>query len=163
MKTSSFLIIISSFFLFGCSTAQIKNDKMQSKQEIASDRIGDLLTSQDFEFIANTMLPMGQPSKNLVGNDYSVTFSPEKIVSALPYYGVAHRGVGMGRDKGMRFEGEPKDFLISNSKNEYRVSAVVKTENDSFSISMEVSKSGYATLIINSKNRESISYQGEVR
>ena len=163
MKTYSLLIVLSAFFFFGCSTAQIKKDKMEATQEKVSDPIGDLLASQNFEFIANTMFPMGQPSKNLVGDGYSVTFSPEKIVSDLPYYGVAHRGMGVGRDKGMRFEGEPIDFAITRSKNEYRATAVVKNDTDSFFITVEVSNSGYATLNIDSKNRETISYQGEVR
>ena len=163
MKTYILLTALSAFLFFGNASAQIQKDKKELKQEIAADRIDNLLASQKFEFIANTMFPMGQPSKNLVGSDYSVTFSPDKIVSDLPYYGVAHGGMGVGRDKGMRFEGEPIDFLITHSGKEYGVTAIVKAGNDSFSISMEVSKSGYATLTINSKNRESISYQGEVR
>ncbi len=163
MKTYSLLIVFSSFFLLGCSTAQMKKENIEARQEIVSDRIGDLLASQKFEFIANTMFPMGQPPKNLVGSDYSVTFSPEKIISDLPYYGVAYGGMGVGRDKGMRFEGETDDFITTHSEKEYKVTAIVKAENDSFSITMEVSKSGYASLTISSRNRETISYQGEVR
>lgn len=163
MKPYSFLIVLSTFLFFGNASAQIKKELMDSKQEVVSDRIGELLASQKFEFIANTMFPLGQPSKNLVGNDYSVIFSPEKLVSNLPYYGVAHRGMALGRDKGMRFQGEPNDYSITESGNGYLVTAMVKTDNDSFSISMEVSTSGYATLSIDSKNREAVSYQGEVR
>ena len=163
MKPFSLLIVLSTFLFFGNASAQIKKETMDSKQEVVSDRIGELLASQKFEFIANTMFPLGQASKNLVGNDYSVIFSPEKIVSDLPYSGVAHRGMGVGRDKGMRFKGEPNNYSITESGNGYVVAAIVKTDSDSFSISMEVSKSGYATLTIDSKNRETVSYQGEVR
>ena len=164
MKITYLMALMVSAFLFcGNISAQIKKDKALGNEDVISDPVGALLDSENFEFIANTMFPMGQPSKNLVGSDYSVSFSPKMILSDLPFSGVAHRGMGVGRDKGMRFQGKPMDFSIIHSEKEYHVTASVKTDDDSFDISMDVSKTGYATLTIESKNRESVSYQGEIR
>lgn len=163
MKTSFILMLVVSTFLFcGNISAQIQKDK-PANQVIVSDPVKTLLDSKNFEFLANTMLPMGQASKNLVGSEYSVRFSQEMIVSDLPFYGVAHRGMGVGLDKGMRFQGRPTDFSVQDSEKGYQINASVKTDDDRFDISMHVSKSGYATLTIESKNRESISYDGEVK
>lgn len=163
MKTYSLILVLSVFVFFGCAPAQNKNGTVEASQAKAVSSVEKLVASKKFEFIATTMYPMGQPSKNLVGNVYTVSFSPEKIVSELPYYGVAHRAVTIGKDKGMRFEGEPQVYSISESKNGFSLASVVNTDNDSYSLSMEVSNSGYAMLTINSNNRGSISYRGEVR
>lgn len=162
MKTFG-LILLSALLFFGNSTAQNKELKKEVNQEVVSLSLGELVKSKNFEFVVNTAMPLGQPSINLVGNEYSVVFSAEKIVSDLPYFGVATRFAGLERDKGMRFEGEPIDFKVVDLRNGYRVKATIKTDRDRFTLSLEIGNSGYATLTIDSKNRELISYQGEVR
>jgi|SRR5690554_875632 len=162
MKTFG-LILLSTLLFFGNSKAQNKQLTNEVSQEVVPISLGELVKSKNFEFAANTAMPLGKSSINLVGNEYTVVFSADKIVSDLPYYGVATRSAGLERDKGMRFEGKPMDFEVVNLRNGYRVKATIKTDRDRFTLSLKVGSSGYATLTIDSKNRELISYQGEVR
>lgn len=163
MKTSKFLFATLFCFILGSATAQEKSLKAHSNKEtIDNGRIAVLLNSKTFEFMANTVYPSSGAPKNLVGSDYSVTFSPEMINSHMPFYGRAYAGMTMGRDKGMRFKGKPETFIVENNAKGYEVHTIVKDENDSFSISISVSESGYATLTISSNNRETISYHGEI-
>jgi hypothetical protein len=154
MKTLRIFYTLAVLFIFGSTTAQNKSEK-------AHTSIETLLNSKNFEFIANTALPLSGPAKNLVGSNYSITFTPEMVTSNLPFYGRIYSGKVMGRDKGMRFKGKPENFNIEKSK-EYQVNASVTGENDTYEISMSVSDSGYATLIISTNDRETITYQGEV-
>lgn len=154
MKTPRILNFILVLFIFGSITAQNKTEK-------AHTSIETLLNSKNFEFIANTAIPTSGPTKDLVGSNYSITFTPEMIISNMPFYGRAYSGMALGRDKGMRFKGKPENFNIEKNK-EYQVNATVTAENDTYEISMSVSDSGYATLIISSNHRGVISYQGEV-
>ncbi|MDP2687007.1 MAG: DUF4251 domain-containing protein [Aequorivita sp.] len=155
MKALRIFFALIFLFMFGNANAQDKTEKTQSS-------IATLLNSKSFEFIANTAIPLSGPTKNLVGSNYSITFSPEMVISNMPFYGRAYSGMIMGRDKGMRFKGVPENFTLINSKNGYEVTTSVKGENDTYVISISTGNSGFATLSISSNDRGTISYQGEI-
>ena len=164
MKTYNLLFGLLFCFILGSASAQeedINSNTNNDTIETDTGRIAGLLNSKTFEFIANTVFPAGETPKNLVGSGYSVSFSPEMVISNLPFYGRGYTGMTMGRDKGMRFEGAPENFTISD-ESDYEVNATVNGESDTYSISMSVSISGYATLSISSNDRGTITYQGEV-
>ncbi len=163
MKANTFLFtLLFSFIFLGCATSKEKGiERNTNQQNVDTSSLGNLLNSKNFEFIANTVFPTTGSPKNLVGSGYSVTFSPEMIISNLPFYGRAYSGMALSRDKGMRFKGKPEDFTVENN-NEYQINATVNGENDTYEISMSVGESGFATLAISSNDRGTISYQGEV-
>ncbi|MGO3183686.1 MAG: DUF4251 domain-containing protein [Aequorivita sp.] len=164
MKIHTLLLASLFCFILGSASAQEKNveaDTINNTIDADTGRIPEMLNSKTFEFIANTVFPMGGTPKNLVGSGYSVSFTPEMIISNLPFYGRAYTGMTMGRDKGMRFEGAPENFTISDGS-DYDINVTVEGESDTYSISMSVSVSGYATLSISSNDRGTITYQGEV-
>lgn len=163
MKTRNILFAVLFCFILGGVNAQDKTAKAQLAPKAEQSKTEVLLNSKTFEFIANTMYPMGQSSKNLVGSDYSVTFSPEMIISNMPFYGRSYSAMAIGKDKGMRFKGAPEDFTVEKIRRGYEVKTTVKNDRDTFSLLLTVSDSGYATLSISTNNRETISYHGEVR
>ena len=153
MNTIRIFLATISLLFFGTMMAQ--DEEVNNSFSIES-----LLESKNFEFIANTMLPLSGPSKNLVGDGYSVVFSKDSIVSDLPYYGRAYRGLGTGKYKGMRFQGKPNVFTVEKGKR-FQINVVVK-DGETYELSLSVSDSGYATLNITNNTRDIISYQGEV-
>lgn len=116
-----------------------------------------------YEFLARTVLPVSLPPKDISADNYSVIFSKDEIVSELPYFGTARGAANLGRDKGMRFSGKPEHYEVQRNEKETIIEAVVKTENDRFVLTLTFSPSKYATLNIQSRNREVIVYQGEIR
>lgn len=162
MKTYKIIFAALFCFMLGSLNAQDKPAKAELSTTTAESEIGALLRSKNFEFIANTAIPLSGPTKNLVGSNYSITFSPEMVISNMPFYGRAYSGMTMGRDKGMRFKGKPENFTVINSKNGYEVTTSVKGENDTYVISITTGNSGFATLSISSNDRGTISYQGEI-
>lgn len=160
MKIHTLLLTALFCFIFGNVSAQEKDKKSQEIVEADMGRVESLLHSKSFEFKANTVTPASGAPKNLVGSGYSVTFSPEQIISNLPFYGRAYSGMRMGKDKGMKFQGKPENFNIEKDER-FQVSTVVN-DSDVYEISMSVSNSGYATLTITSNARGTISYQGEI-
>lgn len=161
MKKHLFLLTILFGFIIGNTSAQEKTEKIDTNHEaVYSGGLEELLNSKTFEFIANTVYPSSGAPKNLVGSGYSVSYSPEMIISYLPFFGRAYSGTTMGRDKGMRFEGKPESFSVEKKK-EYQINTVVK-DGETFDMSLSVSDSGNATLNISSNKRGTISYQGEV-
>ena len=158
------ILIFAALFSFGFASVQAQDKISKNKLSISTEQnsIEALLNSKNFEFIANTAYPTGGTSKNLVGSDYAIIFSPKMVKSHLPFYGRAYSGMNMSKDKGMRFNGKPQDFKIENNDKGYHVQTKVEDANDTFSISISVSNSGYATLTISSNNRGTISYYGEI-
>lgn len=163
MKTRNILFAALFCFILGGVTAQDKTAKTQLPTKTDQSKMAILLNSKNFEFIANTMYPLGQPPKNLVGSSYSVTFSPEMIISNMPFYWRAYSAMISGKDKGMRFKGTPEDFTVSEMKKGYEVKVTVKNDNNTYTILLTVSESGFASLSINTNNRDTLNYQGEVK
>jgi len=155
MKAFRIFYTLLVLFIFGSATAQVKAEKTVTSLET-------LLNTKNFEFIANTMIPMSGGTKNLVGSNYSITFTPEMIISNMPFYGRAYSGMALSRDKGMRFKGKPENFTITNTDKGFEINAEVEGENDTYFISITAGNSGFATLAISSNDRGVISYQGEI-
>lgn len=160
MKIHTFLLTALFCFILGNVSAQEKAKKSQEIVETDMGRVESLLQSKNFEFKASTVTPANGTPKNLVGSGYSVIFSPEEVISNLPFYGRAYSGMKLGKDKGLKFQGKPDNFSIENAKG-YQVSTTVN-DDEVYEIVLSVSKSGYATLTVTSNARGTINYQGEI-
>lgn len=145
------VIVVAIFTVIGLQ-AQKKTTQEEQKME-----------KEHVEFRAQLVIPMSLPQKDVSGDNYFIQISEEEIVSELPYLGTAHRAMNPERDKGMRFKGKPENFVLVKNNGQTTINASVKTESDEFNISLSASSSGYATLIINSRNRETITYRGEIK
>ena len=155
-----FLIVLnySTGFAQEKSKKQIKAERKVEKQ----NQVEAMMNARTFVFIARTAIPQGYKTVNLNTSMYNVSFSPENIISYLPYYGRAYSGIGYGNDSGLKFEGKPEEFTVTKGKKNYSAKAVVKGENDIFSIIFTVSFEGSTSLSVNSNNRSTISYSGVI-
>lgn len=151
-------LIVISGFAQEKSKKQIKEEKKIEKQK----QVEAMITAKEFVFKGRTAMPSGYKSVNLATTTNYVKFHPERIESYMPYYGRAYSGVGYGGDSGLKFEGKPEEYTFTKGKKNYQVSATVKGERDTYNLSLTVGFEGSASLIINSNNRSSISYSGEI-
>ena len=158
-----YIIYSLLFICFHSSYVNAQNkEELPTNVDKTNKTLDALMISKTFEFMAITAYPLSQSPKNLSGSNYSISFTPTEISSHLPFYGTGHGGMALKRDKGFRFKGTPKDFIVKQTERGYEVSALVTDENDVFSISLSVSNSRTATLSISTNNRSSMSFFGEV-
>jgi len=148
--------IVTLFVLFGYLNSDDVSDEFQTA--IAAQEV----QKQSYNFIATKIIPLNLPSKSLVGDNYTIFISEDEVKSDLPYRGVRRQGIAMGKDKGNRFERKPTSYSVTKLEKETRVEATVESENDVFEITLTFSDSGYATLIINCRNKETVTYLGEM-
>ena len=156
------------FFAFLSLTQSIAQEK--SKKEIREEKklekqkqIALLVESKEFLFVANRVMPQSGRSINLT-TDYFAEFHPELIKADLPFFGRAYAGAGYGgSDGGINFEGKPTVYNIEKKKKNYVIKAEVRGERDSYTIMLLVYFEGSATLSINSNNRSSITYDGDIK
>lgn len=141
------------------SKKEIKEEKKLEKQK----QIALLVESKEFVFVATRVMPQSGRTINLT-TDYFAEFQPEFIKADLPFFGRAFSGIGYGgSDSGINFEGKPTVFSIEKKKKAYYIKVDVRGERDSYSLMLTVYFEGSATLSVNSNNRSSISYDGDIK
>jgi hypothetical protein len=136
--------------------AQKEKKRMEKEKDVAT-----LVDSKTFVFKATRAIPTGFKSMDLTTNPNFVKFSPELIVSEMPYFGRAY-SVSYGGDAGLKFEGKPEVYTVEKKKKAYSLEARVKSSNDYFTIHLSVGFEGSSSMSISSNNRSSISYNGEI-
>lgn len=159
-----FLMLTLIVFSFTNASAQEKTKK-QLKKEAKLEKqkqVALLVNSKEFVFSPRVVSPQGGSNINLNDVSYSIEFHPELIKSYLPFFGRGYGGVPYGGGNGMEFEGKPTVYTIEKTKRFYLVKVEVRGERDSYSIMLSVYFEGNAHLSINSNNRSSISYDGNI-
>lgn len=159
-----YLILAFTVFSFANAIAQEKTKK-QLKEEAKLEKqkqVALLVDSKEFVFSPRSVSPQGGRSITLTDVSYSMEFHPDLIKSYLPFFGRGYAGIGYGGDNGMEFEGKPTVYTVKKNKKAYVIKAEVKGERDSYTIMLSVYFEGNAYLVINSNNRSSISYYGEI-
>jgi len=164
MKTKISVLMVLMLFIGTTLFAQEKSKK-QLREERAIEKqqqIEAMINAKEFVFDGRTAIPTGYKSMNLTTNTNYVKFHPDRIESYMPFFGKAYAGIGYGSDGGLKFDGKPDNYTITKESKNYQVNASVKGTNDTYKISLSVSFNGSASLSINSNNRSSISYNGEI-
>lgn len=140
------------------SKKQIKEEKkieLQKEVEI-------LVNTKEFIFVGQTAFPIGYKTMNLNANSNYVKFNADFIESRMPFFGKSYGTATNSTDVGLQFEGKPEDFTITTGKKNHDITAVVKSESDTYTINVTVGFDGASTLSIISNNRSNISYGGQI-
>jgi hypothetical protein len=164
MKTKAFFLVALFAFILVNGFAQ-EAAKKPTKAELKAEKqkqIEGMVDAKEFVFVGRTALPTGYKSVNLTTNTNYVKFYPDTIDSYMPYFGRAYSNVGYGGDTGLKFVGKADEYTVTKGKKNYQVNAVVKTNKDTFRISLSVGFDGNASMTINSNNRSPISYNGDI-
>jgi hypothetical protein len=166
MKTKFFYIILLLAGFSAPSFCQEKTKKqIKEEQEItAQKQTEDLLSSKEFVFTGTIAYPTGYRSVNLTLIQNFVKFHPDMVECSMPYYGRASSSAAYSSSNsgGFKFEGKPENFTVTKRKKNYQVEAQVKTEGESYRLTMIVELSGSTSLTIISLNRSPISYSGQI-
>ena len=164
MKNTVFLIIIALMFTIVKVEAQEGKSKKQLREEKKAQQIEDtksIVESGTFVFKATTANPMGSSSINL-STEYDVRVTRDSIYSYMPYYGRAYTASYGGTDSPMHFNNKFETINIEETKKGYLVKVVVKNGNDRLEYNFNISETGSVSLNVNSTNRQSISYFGNL-
>jgi len=124
-------------------------------------RIQERLDSRNFKVDIDFMIPARGGSRAL-SSPYSLTLIGNKVISYLPYVGVA-RNVPYGGGSGMNFESTTDDFTEQAARKDRRVFLfTTRTDEDRMTFKITVFSNGTCSVTVHSENRDPIDYQGQL-
>lgn len=163
MKTKLSILLVLSFFLSISVFAQKKSSKeiKAEKELLLQKQIEALIDSKNFVFEAQRISPRGGRIIILDYNTYFLKFNEEKVTCDLPFFGRGYN-IGYGSDGGIKFDGKPENIKVEKKNKSYNFKAIVKGKDDVYNLMFSVFFNRSTTLTVNSNNRSSIIYYGEI-
>lgn len=165
MKTKSFILLLFFCFLSLPVIAQEKSKK-EFRAERALQKQKDtesLINSKNFIFSAEKANPLGYRMIILDYNTYTINVTEENVVCDLPFFGRGYNVAYGSSDGGLKFEGKPENITIEKKKKNYIIKMTVQGKNDVYNLLFSVFFDGGTNVSVNSNNRASISYDGEIK
>jgi len=151
------LIVIGS-----CLHLSYGQDEKKERQASETALIKNLIDSQDFDFVAQSVLPARGAIRQL-SSLYDIAISKDSVVSYLPYFGRAYTVPYNSTEGGFKFTSTKFEYSASpTKKNGWDILIKPKDYNEVQELSFRIFNNGYASLRIVSLNREPISFQGYI-
>ncbi|GAB1451144.1 DUF4251 domain-containing protein [Draconibacterium sp.] len=164
MKSLTFTFILSlSFTLIFAQDS--KKSKRQIKADIKAQKIQlikSIIDSKTFVFKAYSVIPSNEKVKTLT-SDFGIEVRIDSIFSYMPYFGNAYsRDYTSFKDSPMGFAQPMDSYKKLKTKSGYDIEIKVNNLNDVIELTFHISKTGDASVVASSLNRQSISYVGEI-
>lgn len=152
-----FLLIL----LLGATTVEGK--KRFSQKEF--NNMEQLIKSNRFQIDITRVIPSRGMDVTRFNISGKITINDSLYVGYLPFFGRAYR-LTPGSDAGIEFDGKPLKYsykvVESRRKTVINYEFSIAGKEDTFRFFIEISPKGSCSISLNSNNRESISYIGEV-
>lgn len=153
-----YIILLTTLLCNSCATTnQVEN----KKQLIAA------IEKHMYTFTAINVQPMSAPTFNLTSNYYTVNVKPDSVKIFLPYFGVSYNAP-LDATKG-GFDLTSTKFKYEEKKQKkglYEImitpqdASVFNTPQDIRYLILNIGESGYGTIILQSNNKQMISFYG---
>lgn len=144
----------------GCGISRQTPEEKKAEEQRTTKAVQQKLETRSFQIDIDYMIPMRGRSRAV--SSYSISVDGNNINSYLPYYGVA-RSVPYGGGNGLNFKAEMDEYTEKPTKDGGREIVIkVTTEEDSFTYHIIIYTNGRADVHVQCRNREDISYRGNV-
>ena len=154
-------IAVSAMILTGCSVTSMTPQQKEAEEMRVEEGVYKALDSGRYRIGVDTMIPRRGSSQHLT-TPYSVTVDGDKLISYLPYFGVAY-DVPYGGGKSLNFESTIKEYnRKTGRKGEEVIGLMTDNGEDVLYYQFTIFPNGKTTVDVRAKKRESISFWGEL-
>ena len=158
-RTALITLFLGAFLLQGCGVLLESREDRLVRQEREAQVIRESIESGDFKMEIRQMIPLQMAPRHVT--NYSVTVKGDHIISHLPYSGRAWN-VPYGGGHALKYESDIEEKAIyRDDDGSYTVRLLIRTDEDTHVYTFHFSLGGSASLLVQSRNRDSISYNGE--
>ena len=149
--------LVASVMLSGCATAE---ERAARAAEQAA-KVRTALTERNYKISIDHMYPMKGGSKS-VSFGYTVEVRNDSLFSYLPYIGRAYQ-IPYGGGKGLNFSERIGSYQETQRKNGLQhIEIGVKNDEDTYLYTIEVWDNGKSQINVQARQRERISYSGDI-
>lgn len=166
MKTIRNILAIAALFI-----------TVQANAQTDKETTVKIVNEQHFIFNATSAMPMSNYEVNkilskmpggggggliqLTGSQYQLIVDKDSVEAYLPYYGRAYSATMDPNDSGLKFKSKKFSYKADKKKKgSWQIKINTKDVKDSPSMVLSVSENGYATLNVNSNNKQPITFNG---
>ena len=147
---------MTGLVLVSCATQE---ERAARKAELAKN-VTAALNARKYKIDITRMIPSKGPSKSV--SSYSIEVRNDSLISYLPYIGRAY-SVPYGGGNGLNFAAPISNYKESTKKNGMReIEISVTNSEDSYVYTLGVFDNGSSSLDVQSRQREQISYTGDM-
>ena len=153
-------IPIILFVMAFCGGATVEEKAARAAEQAA--KVNKALKERKYKIDVERMYSMRGGSKTL-SYGYSVDVRNDSLISYLPYFGRAY-SVPYGGGKGLTFSeriGSYQEYQKGNGLRHIEIS--LRNDEDTYLYTIEVYENGSSSISVQSRQRENISYSGEMR
>jgi acetyl-CoA carboxylase carboxyltransferase component len=137
--------------------AQNTSSEKQTKETV----IKNLIDSKNYVFTAKSVHPQSSSIRHLT-SEYDMKVMGDSIVTYLPYFGRAYSAPVNLSQGGIQFTSTDFNYTIDSKRKEWIIVIKPRESIDVRELTLRVFKNGSASLMVNSTNRQSISYNGVI-
>ena len=131
-------------------------------QDKKHNPVSEAIEAKQYTFKVRTVMPATGTVRQL-NSDYDFTVSHDSAISYLPYFGRAYQAPIGKTDNGLNFTSTDFSYKVNEGKKGgWMIEIRPNDAEDVQLISINISKNGYGTLHVNSRNRQAISFSGKV-
>lgn len=154
----SMVIACSALVLLGsCATTEERAARLAEKAR----KVTLALSERKFTILVDRMYPLRGSSKR-ISYGYTVEVRNDSLFSYLPYFGRAY-AIPYGGGKGLNFSAPINSYQEYQKKDNLRYIEIgVTNEEDTYLYVIEVFGNGKAAIGVQPRQREHISYSGEM-
>ena len=155
-------LIVSAAVVYGQETNMTGKEKKAARKAEQIEKTKTLVEAGAWQFDATRMQPLSGRGSELTSS-YRVVVDSMKINCYLPYAGRAYNVAYGSSESPMNFKGEISEFKKEEAaKGGWIISFKAQNKNDNLGFTFQISETGSVTLSVNSSNRQSISYYGDL-
>ena len=153
--------IFVSFVTLVVLSACITPEERAARAAEQAAKVKAALSQRDFKISVDRMYTNRGGSKSL-SYGYQVAVRNDSLISYLPYFGRSYN-IPYGGGKGLNFSERISSYQESQGKNGLRVIDIdLQNEEDTYHYTLEVFDNGSSSITVMSRQRERISYSGEM-
>ena len=154
-------IALVAIIVAACSTSKLTPEEKAAEKMRIADAVASAIDNRRFKVEIDYMKPFRGPNRHL-SFGYEIRVSGDTLYSYLPYFGAAYN-VPYGGGKGLNWEAPLTGYQVTpGRKGATIVEMTAYNGEDYFLYSFELMPNGAAYLNVRSRDREPISFSGDM-
>ncbi|MFA9392348.1 MAG: DUF4251 domain-containing protein [Prolixibacteraceae bacterium] len=157
-----FLIISVLTLIAQTNSGKNRKEKRAEKNLKLEILIDSLVQSRNYTVEAQSAQPMGWQQIQLTSL-YELKVRGDSVEVYLPYFGRAYAVDYASTEGGIKIKSDIKNYQLEKKRKRSEITFETQTSFDHYQFRISISISGFATIYVNSNNRQAINFNGVLK